>query len=110
MAGRLGISQPTLSRFLRGKLPWPAGLEKKALAELARLEAAERAANKARELSLSASEGRGVGLWALVSWNVLGWLRRATNEARRTRPGEDRMSREVAPAVAAINPGVISRR
>ena len=82
MASRLGICQPNLSRFIRGERPWPPGLEKKALAELSRLEAAERAAQEARSRSLSDSEGRGVGLWAVVSWFVLSRLRRASDDAR----------------------------
>ena len=53
LAGRLGISQGGLSQFLQGVRPWPAGLEERVVAELGRLEAAERAASQARDRVLA---------------------------------------------------------
>lgn len=53
LAGRLGISQAGLCAFLQEVRPWPEGLEERALAELGRLEEAERAATEARDRVLA---------------------------------------------------------
>ena len=53
LAGRLGISQGGLCAFLQEVRPWREGLEERALAELGRLEEAERAATEARDRVLA---------------------------------------------------------
>ena len=53
LADRLGICQASLSGYINEAYPWPPGLEERAKAELDILEAAERAAQEARELVLA---------------------------------------------------------
>lgn len=57
LAKEVGINQSLLSRILSGLRPTPPGFEVKVAAALDRLEAAEKAAQEAREKVLS-GEGR----------------------------------------------------